>query len=153
LLINLFGDTPDYSDPKFEELWQRAYALEDKEMIAFCLEKGVDVLDTDAEPVSGWRDIVVMLKALECGFLKRSGRKAALTGKKQGLRHDPVEDTAQYLAILPELEAKLAGKMKAYRRRRGIRSPYYDLKKEILQQDYGLEWKSPRELNPGVKFD
>ena len=70
LLINLFGETPDYSDPKFEELWQEVFNTEDKETIAWCLGKGVDVLDKNNEPVSGWRDIAVMLKAIDTGLLR-----------------------------------------------------------------------------------
>ena len=70
LLIKLFGDTPNYSDRKFEELWQEVLNAEDKETIAWCLEKGVDVMDNDGKPVPGWRDIAVMLKAIDSGLLK-----------------------------------------------------------------------------------
>ena len=75
MLISLFGSLPDYSDPKFEELWQKVFDGEDNEMTAYCLEKGVDVFETDVsgqkkEPVPGWRDIAVMLKAVDSGLLK-----------------------------------------------------------------------------------
>ena len=70
LLINLFGDMPDYSNPKFETLWQEVFDADCKDVIAWCLEKGVDVLDDNNEPVPGWRDIAVMLKAIDSGLLK-----------------------------------------------------------------------------------
>ena len=76
MLLNLFGGMPDYSDYQFEKLWQEVFDAEDKETIAWCLEKGVDVLtgkagpDENDEPVPGWRDIVVMLKAIDAGLLK-----------------------------------------------------------------------------------
>ena len=70
ILINLFGASPDYSDPQFEELWQEVFDAEDEETIAWCLEKGVDTLDKDGKPVSGWRDIAVMLKAIDLKLLE-----------------------------------------------------------------------------------
>ena len=70
ILMGLFGGTPDYSKQKFENLWQKIMDAEDKDTIAYCLEKGVDVLDNDGKPVPGFRDIAVMFKAIEKGFLK-----------------------------------------------------------------------------------
>ena len=70
MLINLFGETPDYSNPEFEKLWQEVFSAEDKETTAWCLEKGINVLFENNEPVPGWRDIAVMLKAIEIGLLK-----------------------------------------------------------------------------------
>jgi hypothetical protein len=70
LVLNLFGDMPDYSNPKYEEIWQEIMDDEDDVGIAFCLGKGVDVMGDDGEPVSGWRDIAVMLKAVERGIIK-----------------------------------------------------------------------------------
>ena len=70
MLLNLFGDMPDYTNQPFEDLWQEVFDAEDEDTIAYCLEKGVDVLDNTGEPVSGWRDIAVMLKAIDGGLLE-----------------------------------------------------------------------------------
>jgi hypothetical protein len=70
MLLNLFGEIPDYSDPNFENLWQDVFNAEENNIIAYCLEKGVDVLDGDGESVPGWRDIAVMLKAVDTNILK-----------------------------------------------------------------------------------
>ena len=70
MLLNIFGDMPDYSDRKFEELWQEIFHHEDEEIIAYCLQSGVDVMGNDGEPVDGWRDIAVMLKAINSGLLE-----------------------------------------------------------------------------------
>ena len=70
MLISLFGAIPDYSNKKFEKLWQEVFDAEDKEIVAYCRGKGVDVLGKDKEPVAGWRDIAVMLKAIDSGLLK-----------------------------------------------------------------------------------
>ena len=75
LLINLFGDRPNYNDQKFEDIWQEIFDAEDEVSIAYCLKQGVDVMDDDGEPVAGWRDIAVMLKAIEKGLLKVEGKE------------------------------------------------------------------------------
>ena len=69
LTVRLFGSAPDYTQKEFEDLWQLVFDADEKEMIAFCREKGVDVLDDSGFPVSGWRDVAVMLKAIEAGLI------------------------------------------------------------------------------------
>lgn len=67
---HIFGEGPDYTNPAYEELWQQVFNADDDEMIAYCLSKGVDVLNERKEPVTGWRDIAVMLKAIDTGLVK-----------------------------------------------------------------------------------
>jgi len=74
-------------------------------------------------------------------------------GKRRGIKRDPVEQTAQYLAIEVELEAKIDAKLAGLRRTRGYCFRYWQAKEEILARDYGIAWQSPRMLNPGVRFD
>ena len=69
LTVCLFGVAPDYSKKDFEDLWQLVFNADEKEMIDFCREKGVDVIGDDGFPVSGWRDVAVMLKAIESGVV------------------------------------------------------------------------------------
>ena len=66
---HIFGEGPDYTDPAFEALWQEVFDADDDDMIAYCKSKGVDVLDDKKEPVAGWRDIAVMLKAIDKGIV------------------------------------------------------------------------------------
>jgi hypothetical protein len=73
--------------------------------------------------------------------------------KDQDLLYDTVEDTDEYLAILPELEAKIEAELKDAWRGRGFCFQYWRVKKEILKRDYGIEWSSPSVMNPGVIFD
>jgi len=70
VVFGIFGDAPDYSKGKYDRLWKKFHKSEDENTIAYCLEKGVDVMGEDGEPVPGWRDIAVMLKAIEKGWLK-----------------------------------------------------------------------------------
>ena len=69
LLLKLFGDVPDYSDPQFEDLWDEVLGNDPEDVFDFCLRKGIDVFDADGKPVPPWRDIAVILLALDKGIL------------------------------------------------------------------------------------
>lgn len=69
LTVRLFGSAPDYTQKEFEDLWQIVFDADEKEMVAFCRDKGIDVLDDDGFPVTGWRDVAVMLKAIDAGLI------------------------------------------------------------------------------------
>lgn len=71
---------------------------------------------------------------------------------KRIYKYDPVEDTSEYLAIKDELEAKIIERMGGEMTRSNAHL-YTPLKKEILKKDYGIDWKSPQELNPRIKFN
>jgi len=74
--------------------------------------------------------------------------------KKKGLKRDPVEKTLKYFLIKQKLEKKISAKMSELEYSPRERGRLYDeLKQEILLEDYGIEWQSPRTLNPRVKFD
>jgi hypothetical protein len=68
------------------------------------------------------------------------------------LKQDPVEQTAEYKAIEAELEAKIIAQI-GENSGMGYCYGYWAAKREILREDYGIEWKSPRTLNPHVRFD
>ena len=72
LPVRLFGSAPDYTQKEYEDLWQSVLDADEQEMIAFCREKGVDVLDDDGHPVPEWRDVAVMLKAVDAGLVSFS---------------------------------------------------------------------------------
>ncbi|MGD9639280.1 MAG: hypothetical protein AB7U85_09530 [Alphaproteobacteria bacterium] len=69
VLLRIFGDMPDYSDDKIDALWEEIFNSEPKEVYEYCLSKGVDVLDGEGNPVSPWRDIAVMLKSIDKGYI------------------------------------------------------------------------------------
>ncbi|MCQ2965962.1 MAG: hypothetical protein MJ250_04385 [Alphaproteobacteria bacterium] len=71
VVLRLFGITLDYTNPKFEQLWQEVLDGDNEENIKYCLEKGIDVLDNEKQPIQRWRDIVVVLKAIDKGLLQR----------------------------------------------------------------------------------
>jgi hypothetical protein len=75
LLLTLFGTSPDYNNQKFEDIWQEVMDAEDEDMIAYCLSRGVDVTVGGGEEVPGWRDIAVMLKAIDRGLIEKKVRE------------------------------------------------------------------------------
>lgn len=71
---------------------------------------------------------------------------------KRNYKYDPVEDSSEYKAIEEELHKKIIAKMGG-EMNRGNAYLYPLLKKEILKKDYNIDWKSPQELNPGIRFN
>ena len=71
---------------------------------------------------------------------------------KRGYRYDPVEDTPEYQAIKDELEAKILERMGG-QITRGNAYMYAQIKKEILKEEYGIDWTPPHVLNPRIKFN
>ena len=65
---------------------------------------------------------------------------------------DPIEETDEYKTRAQELEEELSELMKNHSRF-GSCHFYWANKKRILKEKYGIEWKSPAELNPHVCFD
>jgi len=69
------------------------------------------------------------------------------------MKKDPIEQTETYIAIEQELEEKIEKRLKNVKRTHGYCFRYWEVKAAILKKDYGIEWKSPRVLNPRIKFD
>ena len=68
-------------------------------------------------------------------------------------KHDPVEDTPEYISIQFELEELIAEKLKNRPRGLGYCHIYWSVKKHILKEKYNIDWRSPAEMNPGTCFD
>ncbi len=70
VLYGIFGDLPDYGNPDMEMLWDEVLDADPEDVYEYCFRKGVDLFQDDGKPVPGWRDIAVMLKAIEKGILQ-----------------------------------------------------------------------------------
>jgi hypothetical protein len=68
------------------------------------------------------------------------------------LKQDPIQLTDEYKLIEPELEAKIVARI-GEKSHMGYCHLYWKAKQEILKEDYGIDWQSPSELNPGIMFD
>lgn len=69
------------------------------------------------------------------------------------LRHDPVEWTAGYEKVIDEAERKVDSYLEGHPRGMGFCFEYWSTKARVLQEDYGIVWRSPAQMNPGVMFD
>ena len=73
----------------------------------------------------------------------------------KNIKNDSIENSEEYKKIKDELEKKINMKIEidGYKKGIGYCHIYWEYKKEILKKDYGIEWKSPAELNPNIIFD
>lgn len=69
------------------------------------------------------------------------------------LRCDPVEYTLKWEDIYYEVESRLDERFANAPRHRGLCFRYWNAKRELLKDEYGIDWKSPSQMNPRVRFD
>ena len=73
-------------------------------------------------------------------------------GAHRALKTDPVEQSQQYLAIYDDAERIIQGLIEAQGRIPRSPEQYWSIKAEVLKFHFGIDWQSPRLLNPNVKF-
>ena len=75
---------------------------------------------------------------------------STVMNRRRNLKHDPVEMTEEYLAVIDEIDEKI----EKNRTQHGFGSCHHvwSLKTDYLAEK-GIEWKSPVVLNPRVRFD
>lgn len=69
------------------------------------------------------------------------------------LKHDPIEWSAEYESIIDEAERKIDSLLDDHPRGMGFCFAYWSTKARVLHEDYGIVWRSPAIMNPGVIFD
>lgn len=69
------------------------------------------------------------------------------------LKRDPIEWSAEYESVIDEAEKKIYKMLKRHPRGMGFCFAYWHAKAQVLKEDYGIEWRSPAIMNPGVMFD
>jgi hypothetical protein len=68
-------------------------------------------------------------------------------------KHDPLQNDPRYRRAFQETEIKTERKLAGVQRGLGFVHLYWETKKQILRKDYGLDWKTPAELNPNISYD
>lgn len=79
----------------------------------------------------------------------------------RAIKHDPIEDDPQLKPMIAEADREAARQLTDFRSKRdppgsprlGDRHLYWAVKKEFLREEYGIEWRTPAEMNSGVAFD
>lgn len=69
------------------------------------------------------------------------------------LKCDPVEYTYRWEDIYYRMEQKLQERFANAPRHMGFCFKYWNAKRELLKEEYGIDWKSPSQMNPRVMFD
>lgn len=69
------------------------------------------------------------------------------------LRCDPVEYTYRWENIYYEVERRLDERFANAPRHMGFCFKYWEAKRHLLKEEYGIDWKSPSQMNPRVMFD
>ncbi len=69
------------------------------------------------------------------------------------LAYDPIEWSAQMEEIIDDVERELSLILKDEPRRMGFCFGYWSEKRSLLEKKYGIEWRDPNWMNPGVIFD
>lgn len=69
------------------------------------------------------------------------------------LKHDSIEDSPKYKAVIKDVEKELEELLKDKPRGTGFCHIYWYEKRRILKEKYGINWKSPAIMNPRVRFD
>ena len=95
---------------------------------------------------SEFKDMIVELVGEE----EAEARYKEALSRRRSLKSDPVEMTPEYLAVIDEVEEKIAAKQVHF----GMGACYeiWSLKREFLEEK-GIHWKSPAIMNPRVLFD
>ena len=70
----------------------------------------------------------------------------------RGLKNDPIEQTAEYIAVYDDSERIIQGLIEQQGRMPRTPDQYWTIKQEVLASHFGITWRSPRVMNPGVKF-
>lgn len=65
---------------------------------------------------------------------------------------DPVQRTPQWEEIIYDVERECAHRLQGIKRYRGFCHKRWGVKKEILAQ-YGIQWRSPANMNPKIRYD
>jgi hypothetical protein len=71
------------------------------------------------------------------------------------VKRDPLETDARYMEFLAAASNQAEAELADHPMNGGIGFCHvlWKKKKEILRERYGLEWQTPAELNPDIKFD
>lgn len=73
--------------------------------------------------------------------------------QRGNLKHDPIEWSAEYEHIIDDVEKKVGELLSNEPRGMGFCFSYWNTKANVLSEYYGIEWRSPAIMNPGVIFD
>ena len=72
---------------------------------------------------------------------------------EDGIKYDSKEKDPKYKKITKEAEKEAEKNLAHIPKVEGYCFSFWDEKKRILKEKYGIDWKTPAELNPSTLFD
>ncbi len=105
---------------------------------------------------SDWLDFRLtkeLERAMADMFTQTELFKMMLDPKIGHLRTDPVEYSWEWEKIYYDVEAELDRRLANVPRQMGFCFQYWAMKRELLMEKYGIDWRSPSQMNPRVMFD
>lgn len=69
------------------------------------------------------------------------------------LFHDPLEDLPELADVFTAAETEIEAALEGRARGLGFCNTHWRVRKQILRDNYGIDWLSPRDMNPSVRFD
>lgn len=84
---------------------------------------------------------------------KNSAGRTRRGDTTSSLRDDPQEDDPKLRKIFKSVDKEVETILADLPRQLGYCHAFWDEKRRILKQKYGIRWKSPDEMNPDVIFD
>lgn len=105
---------------------------------------------------SDWLDFRLtkeLERAMADMFAQTELFKIMLDPKIGHLRTDPVEYSWEWEKIYYDVEAELDRRLANVPRQMGFCFQYWAMKRELLMEKYGIDWRSPSQMNPRVMFD
>lgn len=75
--------------------------------------------------------------------------------KKPAIKKDPIEDDAKFKAIIENVDKIVDKKLENHPWRNGMGycHAFWETKKQVLKEDYNINWRTPSEMNPDIMFD
>lgn len=153
--FSLMKNLPDILPGEFETPKEKAGLLEqmlelmdETETPRFCIQvrEYIQSLDGDNKDndlaLAQLRDFVDLTMPMEVYCSKHV----------RFLKFDPVERTEKWENVIYRVEKQCSEMLKDEIRGMGFCFIYWSTKKTVLLQ-YGIQWRSPLEMNPGVIFD
>lgn len=105
---------------------------------------------------SDWLDFRLtkeLERAMADMFTQTELFKIMLDPKIGHLRTDSVEYTREWEKIYYDVEDELDRRLANVPRQMGFCFQYWAMKRELLMEKYGIDWRSPSQMNPRVMFD
>lgn len=105
---------------------------------------------------SDWLDFRLtkeLERAMSDMFTQTELFKIMLDPKIGHLRTDPVEYSREWEKIYYDVEDELDRRLANVPRQMGFCFQYWAMKHELLMEKYGIDWRSPSQMNPRVMFD